>query len=522
MSDLDPASGQASKPRDPGRGPSAGRSAPGGRISLRRRLLFALVPVLLLVGGGELVLRLVGWEGTTVADLQATAGFSRGAYIHRRDRSLGSWIAPVPGDPDRVQTRPELRVRGMHDVSFTREPAPGVRRLFALGGSTTYGIPYEIEEQGFPERLGRSLARHASPARWEVLNLGVAGLDSRALPEMVEELLAYEPHGLVLYTGNNELRGALLHACSAPYREGLLRWLDRVRLLRLGRNLWRIYRGADAVRNVDRLKATQAACMDRFLDERWAAWHARGVEREPPSTPAHRPAWKPAWPARLDPQYAQVVEDFRANLLEVSRLTRAAGVRVWIALPPVNLLHPPEDPRPSPGVAPEDLPSLRRAVDEMEQAWEDGAADRFRTAWSRARALDPVHGSVLWYGGLHAHLYGPISEGVPLDPVETLHLAADRDYQGDRITRHLVAVIEDLCGEGAMTCVDVAAAFTAAAGDPLSASELFADFCHPRRERGVQLVADAFHAAIAPRAPLPEPAPKTPAPKTPAPDEGAP
>jgi len=67
---------------------------------------------------------------------------------------------------------------GLRGPTTTREPRPGVHRVLALGGSTTFGEGLE-EEDSFPAALEREL-NAAGSACYEVLNAGVEGYNSTA------------------------------------------------------------------------------------------------------------------------------------------------------------------------------------------------------------------------------------------------------------------------------------------------------------------------------------------------------
>ncbi len=86
---------------------------------------------------------------------------------------------------------------------FPLQKAAGVKRAFCLGGSTTYGHPYE-DATSFCGWL-RVLLPFADPgSRWEVINAGGISYASYRVALVEEELLAYEPDLFVVYTGHNE------------------------------------------------------------------------------------------------------------------------------------------------------------------------------------------------------------------------------------------------------------------------------------------------------------------------------
>jgi lysophospholipase L1-like esterase len=74
--------------------------------------------------------------------------------------------------------RVKLNEQGLRTPSFSPRPAPGVRRVLALGDSATFGERLPVEE-AFPALLERELVAR-SGERWEVINAGVEGYNTEA------------------------------------------------------------------------------------------------------------------------------------------------------------------------------------------------------------------------------------------------------------------------------------------------------------------------------------------------------
>ncbi len=113
----------------------------------------------------------------------------------RPDRQL-VLIDPLAPDRDGPHSRWSVRTnaRGFRSGEFADAPAPGVRRILALGDSSTFGWGVEASDS-YPERLRAPLAARlgVDGAAVEVLNLGVPGYSSfqgRVLLERVGLALA--------------------------------------------------------------------------------------------------------------------------------------------------------------------------------------------------------------------------------------------------------------------------------------------------------------------------------------------
>ena len=66
-----------------------------------------------------------------------------------------------------------------------------------------YGYPYGAEVS-FPLRLEELLRSRHPEHRWEIINVGGLSYGTERLRLLVEELVRYRPHLLILYTGHNE------------------------------------------------------------------------------------------------------------------------------------------------------------------------------------------------------------------------------------------------------------------------------------------------------------------------------
>ena len=83
-----------------------------------------------------------------------------------------------------------------------KKPA-NVRRVFCIGGSTTYGRPYE-HKTSFCGWLADFLAYTDQEHKWEVINAGGISYASYRVVLLLEELIQYEPDLIISYIGQNE------------------------------------------------------------------------------------------------------------------------------------------------------------------------------------------------------------------------------------------------------------------------------------------------------------------------------
>jgi lysophospholipase L1-like esterase len=96
---------------------------------------------------------------------------------------------------------------GMRGPEVARSPAPGTFRIAVAGDSVTMGqgVP---EERSYPALLEQSLARASEGTRYEVLNLGLAGLAIRNVIRRLERVgLPYSPQLVVYGFTLNDIEG---------------------------------------------------------------------------------------------------------------------------------------------------------------------------------------------------------------------------------------------------------------------------------------------------------------------------
>jgi Flp pilus assembly protein TadD len=158
------------------------------RLSLRRKLVYGLVPTILPL----LLLELILWA-CGVRPIAATrdpfVGFRPGVPLFVRQ-------------DDRYVTNP-LRTVNFNKQEFVARKAAGTLRIFCLGGSTTYGHPYDARV-AYPMCLKRRLERLMPGRQFEVINCGGVSYASYRLAIIADELVNYEPDLIVVHTGHNE------------------------------------------------------------------------------------------------------------------------------------------------------------------------------------------------------------------------------------------------------------------------------------------------------------------------------
>lgn len=246
----------------------------------RRRLLFAALPLLLVLAAGELTGRLA------LGDPRQT-----GYAEEWRNRALTyDPSAPVTtASGDQVEF-----ARGGVDLRPQRWTMPkpaGLFRLIVVGDSTVYGQLPDAFREGL---------RLPAGGRLEVLNFGMPGAASDRVRILWIAALAQDPDLILLYTGHNEwLEYGLNPQALSPF----------------------------ALRRVH--SALRASGWGRLL--------GRLLPARPPADLHSR---KEQADRSLDPPLSLVLSAYRTNLGEMCDAARSAGARFAFIQPTSNLLAP--------------------------------------------------------------------------------------------------------------------------------------------------------------------------------------
>ncbi len=127
----------------------------------------------------------------------------------RTDPYIGfSGYAPLflkhtPSNGEPIFETAQNKIRWFNQQSFPVRKAEGTIRIFCLGGSTTYGRPYD-DRTSFCGWLRLFLPAVDPGHRYEVINAGGISYASYRVARLMEELADYEPDLFIVYSGHNE------------------------------------------------------------------------------------------------------------------------------------------------------------------------------------------------------------------------------------------------------------------------------------------------------------------------------
>jgi len=166
------------------------RSTP--QLPLWKVILLSLVAVGIFFGLLEVILAAAGVKPALLED-DPFVGFASNVPL----------FVPESG-PDGRQWLVTASNKSLFNAQrFSREKPPGAYRIFCLGGSTTYGRPFD-DRTSFAGWLRELLPEVDPGPHWEVINAGGISYASYRVANLMKELVQYEPDLFIIYSGHNE------------------------------------------------------------------------------------------------------------------------------------------------------------------------------------------------------------------------------------------------------------------------------------------------------------------------------
>ena len=114
------------------------------------------------------------------------------------ESSVPLFVEQIENDNAYLQTA-ENKLAFFNSQRFPKQKADNVTRIFCLGGSTTYGRPYD-DTTSYAGWLRELLPIADADQRWEVINAGGISYASYRLAATMEELCDYSPDLFIIYT----------------------------------------------------------------------------------------------------------------------------------------------------------------------------------------------------------------------------------------------------------------------------------------------------------------------------------
>lgn len=346
--------------------------------------------------------------------------------------------------------------------SFSRNKPRDGYRIFCMGGSTTYGHPYD-DKTSFCGWL-RALLPKCDPSRqWELVNAGGVSYASYREALLMEELIRYQPDLFVIYSGHNEF---LEQRTYAPVKEipKVLRDLTTLACrTRTGTLLKRVIEGvagspAEKTRDKGSLLPAE---VDTILD------HSLGPE-------AYR---------RDDALQKQVVEHYRFNLNRMIDIACSVGAKVVLVTPASNLRDcSPFKSQHRDGLRDADRERWDALAERARKAREAGQNEDALAVLDEATAIDDRYaeshyerGQVLWDLGRYD------------EAKEAFVRARDEDVCPLRALTALCQVVSEVARERDVPLVDHVAMVERQSEHGIPGDSLFLDHVHPTIDGNLEI-----------------------------------
>ena len=445
--------------------PSAA-SQPKPTTTRRQRILlvlFGLVLFALLLAATEGLLALLGL-GDAERYADPYVGFAPGQDLFLREG-------------DQYVTNP-AKLAFFNPQRFPVEKEAGTLRVFAVGGSTTAGRPYD-DRVAFARFLALELEARHPDRRVEVINAGAISYASYRVVLLMQELVRYEPDVFVVYTGHNEF----LEERSYPeLRRQNATWLrlqlalQRLRLFALARRAW-LDRAADSGDDDAGTASPDKARLQAEVTTRLEGW--TGLDAY-----VRDPALEEA-----------ASEHFELNLRRMVDLARDHGAEIAFVVPASNLKDfSPFKSQPADTTTPEQSARVRALLASARRLLEQGAAEDALARLDEAAALDPLYAETQFRRGRALLALGEHDAAK-----DAFVRAKELDVAPLRALEAMVEAVRRVAAERGAPGVDLPLLLEAESrerfGHDILGEEFFLDHVHPDipvHARIAGVLADAF------------------------------
>ncbi len=160
--------------------------------SFLKKCLFALIATVLFFGFVEVMLLSCG-VGVVGETRDPFAGFAQ----------VPLFTTVIDPQGKELLTTADSKLVWFNSQTFPQHKEPGTRRVFCVGGSTTYGRPY-WDGTSYSAWLRELLPAVDPSSDWEVINAGGVSYASYRVAAVMEELAEYEPDLFIVYSVHNE------------------------------------------------------------------------------------------------------------------------------------------------------------------------------------------------------------------------------------------------------------------------------------------------------------------------------
>jgi Flp pilus assembly protein TadD len=360
---------------------------------------------------------------------------------------------PSGGEPI-FETSPN-KIRWFNLQRFPARKAEGVIRIFCIGGSTTYGRPYD-DRTSFCGWLRLFLPAIDPSCRWEVINAGGISYASYRVARLMEELTDYEPDLFIIYTGHNE-------------------FLEQ-------RTYGKLLKTPELVRNLGALASRM-----RLYSLLYDVTYERGEVLSTEVNALLDRSFGPEDYHRDDEMRIAILDHFRASLTRMTHISERAGAKLILVTPASNIGDfSPFKTEPSSQMSALEILQVDTLKLATTKALDEGDHVNALAISERALAIDSRDPELLYLQARALRALGRIDEAR-----KTFIDARDEDVCPLRALTPIHKIITNVARERNTGFVDFTRIVNERSPDGIPGSELFLDHVHPTIE-GNRLLALAI------------------------------
>ncbi len=408
-----------------------------------------VLPVIFFAGL-EVILRLVGF-GNSYPLVNRETVFGKERYVLNREVSQRYFNLPPDKTP---QAQAEY---------FDIQKKKKILRLFCLGGSTTAGFPFEMNAT-FPFQLQYRLRNELFDQWAEVINLGIAAVNSYTVLDLLPEVLELQPDGLIVYMGHNEFYGALGVGSTQYFSSNrtVVKGYLKLRKLRLTQLLQRI--------------------IGKIM---------QGVaEKSPAKSMMNAMVREQSIPLNSE-MFRQACDNFEENLNEIVQIAKAHDVPIILCTLVSNLKdQPPFAAQFSPKLTGVKLSQAQKLLHQGQLFLETGEPQKALNTLAELADIDTVNAQFYYEKGQALQLLGD-----SLSAYQAFQKAKDFDQLRFRAPEKFNKIIQDVAMENNVPLVDMQKIFQAASPAKTPGNNLFLEHLHPNFD-GYRLMAHTLQEAL--------------------------
>jgi len=420
------------------------------QVMFLKNCLFAIFTVTVFFAGCEIILGIAGIRPALSTE-DPFVGFAENIPLFVEDRQAdGSMLVRTAGN----------KLKLFNNQTFPKHKGDNTYRVFCMGGSTTFGRPYD-DKVSFCGWL-RAYLNAADPARdWEIINVGGVSYASYRVAKLMGELVQYQPDLFIVYSGQNEF----LEQRSYSGLIDLPAWLANLNTMLSGT---RIYTALDKA--IDRMKP----------DSRERAREHYRLSGEVDAILDHSVG--PQSYHRDDVLKTRIMTHYRLNLDRMIRIARQAGARIILVKPAINIRDmSPFKSEHTPGL-PEQVLADWQVLYERAQSLEKSGDDMpALAAYRQAMAIDDRYADLHYRVGRILFRLGRYGESE-----RSLRRAVEEDIAPLRILEPMQHSLAEVAGSAGVPLVDFPAILRRAYLDrydhAVFGKEYFVDHVHPNLE----------------------------------------